>query len=427
MREKWRAEEDYPDSTRRRDRGTKDRRQNSPAPRGERDTGGLKIKGRAVAESAPGSPSTKKTLPKKENLGGHYRRDWSRSPQGRRARDELRSKRPRESSADRDSVRTRRRQEADLVSKRRRTRSRSFKPEISDIREERRRHRSPAYSGRTDRFRPRSRSRSRSRIGRRERRYSPQRPIRGDYYSSPYLETNNSTGRFGDSYVPGSRRGPSPSAYQATSSRRRSRSGDRHKTHRKSSPPRKRLTPEDRYSSKDRDRRESLYRSSPHPRDSSRRLEEVKRPRRESRPHSRSDSRKPAKRRKSSYSPVERPSIRGHRTKMQQSPPRPIQSLVNDGSRPPAQLQRIPSFDATQGQSVNMNEAFPMHGMKASEVHGSHRHNRPPHLNTQQSYNNSPQWTPTSSHHGSPHSGSPFSQGRGGWNAQPQHYQNESG
>ncbi|KAK3171440.1 hypothetical protein OEA41_003524 [Lepraria neglecta] len=64
MRDQWRAEDDYRDTHRRRDRdrGLSDRRQASPAaPQRQRDTDvGLKIKGRATVDSAPGSPSRNK-------------------------------------------------------------------------------------------------------------------------------------------------------------------------------------------------------------------------------------------------------------------------------------------------------------------------------------------------------------------------------
>ena len=425
MRDQWRAEDDPRHNNRRRERGTNDRRQISPAaPRKEKDSeGGLKIKGRAAAESLPGSPSRKKKAYRREEPEKETRRRLSRSPHDRRPRDEQRSKRPRESSRERESERPRRRHDSDRASKRRRTRSRSFEPELSDFREDRRRPRSPVYSGRTDTFRPRSRSRSRSR--RRERLLSPQRPSRGDYYSSSYPETSGLASRLADSYVPGSRRRQSPPAYKERPTRRRSRSSDRYDRHRKASPPPRRPVSPDYYSRRGRESRESHYRVSPYPKESSRKHEEIRRHREQSPLTSRPSSRRPTKRRRSSQSPVERTDTRESRAKMQQSPTRPIQSILDDGSHPPSNLQRIPSFENPQNQLMYSNEAFPMHGIKTGDAHSAHRQPRPPHLNTQHSYNTSPQWTPTSSHHGSPHSGSPFSQGRGGWNGQPQHYQGQ--
>ncbi|KAI4203557.1 MAG: hypothetical protein LQ350_001747 [Teloschistes chrysophthalmus] len=62
--------------------------------------------------------------------------------------------------------------------------------------------------------------------------------------------------------------------------------------------------------------------------------------------------------------------------------------------------------------------------MRAS--HGPSRPG-PLQLNTQHPHSTSPQWTPTSSHHGSPHSASPYSHGRGGWPGQPQQYHGQPG
>jgi len=421
MRDQWRAEDDYRDSARRKGRGTGDRRQISPAaPRREIDTGvGLKIKGRAGADSAPGSPSRNRRLDKREDSRQYTGRESSRPPARRRPKAEQRVKRPREASSERVFERPRYRDEVELTTKRRRTRSRSPRPEFSDFREERKRPRSPIYSGLTDKFRPRSRSRSR----RRPRALSPSRSSRGDHYSASYPEAGGLAGRFGDSYVPGSRRRPSPPTYLDHSpGRRRSRSRDRYIRARKASPPPiRRLTSPHRVSRKDKGTKDPISRPSVHPRDSSKAREGSDRRRRAS-----SGGRR--ERHISPRSPVEKEPAKGNRTKMQHSPTRPIQSIFDNGSRPPSQPQRIPSFDSVnQGQPTNLKAAFPMHGMKASEVHGAHRPSRPPHLNTQNSYNSSPHYTPTSSHHGSPQSGSPFSQSRGGWNGQPQQYQGQPG
>lgn len=421
MRDQWRAEDDYRASARHEERGTDDRRQNSPAaPRREIDTGvGLKIRGRAGTDLTPGSPSRNRRLEKGESSRKYTGRESSRPSSRRRPKDEQPVKRPREASSERLSERPRYRDEAELANKRRRTRSRSSRPDISEIREDRRRPRSPIYSGPTDRFRPRSRSRSR----RRERPLSPPRSSRSDYYSASYPEAGGLAGRFGDSYVPGSRRRPSPPKYlDHPSSRRRSRSRDRYTRTRKGSPPPlKRLTSPDRVSSKDKGAKDLISRPSVHPRDSSQTREGSDRRRR-------APSGGPRRRPKSPRSPVDKEAARRNRTKMQQSPTRPIPSIFDNGPRPLSQPQRIPSFDAgNQGQPTNLSTAFPMHGMKASDVHGAHRPSRPSHLNTQHSYNTSPHYTPTSSHHGSPQSGSPFSQGRGGWNGQPQQYQGQPG
>lgn len=386
MRDQWRTEEDFRDSARRRERGTEYRRQVSPAaPRRERDIGvGLKIKGRAGAESRPGSPSGRGRARNEEDLTEHNKRDSRHS--GRRPGDEQRPFH-REANRDLRSERLHFREEVEPTRKRRRTRSRSPRSAVSDFREERRRPHSPIFSGRSDKFRPSSRSRSR----RRERLLSP----RGDHYSASYPET-----RFGDSYVPGARRRASPAAYlDQYSSRKRSRSKDsyRHNKARKhQSPPRQRPASFDRLSRKDRDAAGPSNRPSTRPRKSSRGREAPHR-------RGRSSSREPRGIDRPSRSPLDKAERRG-RTKMQQSPTRPIQSILNTGSN--------------QGQATNSNAAFSMQGMN---VHGTHRPSRP-HLNIQHSYNTSPHYTP-SSHHASPQSGSPFSQGRGGWNGQPQQYQ----
>ncbi|OXV09278.1 hypothetical protein Egran_02957, partial [Elaphomyces granulatus] len=102
---------------------------------------------------------------------------------------------------------------------------------------------------------------------------------------------------------------------------------------------------------------------------------------------------------------------------------RPIQSIVDDSNRSPSPLRPIPSFDADNagdhldGES-RMREAFPMHGMRASDVHGGKQRPPRPHIDTRQ-FSTSPQYvTPTSSYQGSPQSGSPYSGGRGGWSGQ---------
>ena len=111
--------------------------------------------------------------------------------------------------------------------------------------------------------------------------------------------------------------------------------------------------------------------------------------------------------------------------RMQQST-RPIQSILDEPSRQPSPPRPIPSFDDAGGSTDSqIREQFPLHGMKAADIHPSHRR-VPTHIDTRQQYASSPQYmTPTSSHHASPpHSGSPYSQGRGGWGGQ--HYVNQS-
>ena len=423
MRDQWRAGDEHRDSNRRRDRATDGRRNISPAAPQVTDVG-LKIKGRAAADSVPDSPSDIKSLGRDSTLARDRSRGSSRSPPRRRPKDEDLVQRPREASGDRYSERSRRRDERDLLDRRRRTRSRSPPSELFGLRRERRRPRSPIHSGRTDTFRPSSR--------RWERAISPPRSSRGNHYSSAYTDSSGAAGRYGDSYVPKPRlrsRSPPPAflnpRYRSPYRRARSRDG----------PPISRVSPErpskrrsspGRGSKKESESTSSGYGPVPRIGSSPGRHKGFSRHHSQSQSPYRGRPTKPLKRPTSPQFLVEREGTRGGRTKMQSST-RPMQNNVNDGSRPSSPPRPIPSYEATPHNSAMMSEAFPLHGMKASDVHGSHRPSRPPHLNTQQTYSTSPQWTPTSSHHNSPHSGSPFSQGRGGWGGQQQQYHGQPG
>lgn len=108
------------------------------------------------------------------------------------------------------------------------------------------------------------------------------------------------------------------------------------------------------------------------------------------------------------------------RIKEMQSSTHPIQSILDESTQPPSPPQPIPSFDS-DSHSGGVRETFSSHSMKATELHAAIRPGRPQ-VDTRQTYSTSPQWTPTSSHHGSPQSGSPFSRGRAGWTGQQQHF-----
>ena len=420
MRDQWRAGDDHRDSNRRRDTGTDDSRKISPAPTRETDVG-LKIKGRAAADPAPASPPQSRRSERDKVLRKDRARRSSRSPARRRPRDEELVQHPRGSSGNRYPERPRYREEGGQADKRRRSRSRSPQSEFIAFREERRRLRSPIHSGRTDTFRPSSR--------RRQRDFSPARSNRGGHYLTTYTDLSGAAGRFGDSYVPGPRlrsRSPPPTLLNLrhTPPHRRPRSRDRPPRSKRTSPERPRS---ERRSSPGRElKKESEstsfnYRPLPRSANSPRRHKETIRHHNQSPSPSRGGSRKAGKRRRSPRSSPEREGARGGRTKMQSSS-RSIHNNINDGSRPPSPPRPIPSYEPAPHHPAMISETFPLHGMKASDVHGTHRPGRPPHLNTQQSYSTSPQWTPTSSHHNSPHSGSPFSQGRGGWGGQQQQY-----
>lgn len=427
MRDQWRAGDDHRDNNRRRRTGADHRRKISPVTPRETDVG-LKIKGRAAADSAPESPSEIERSWRDSALEKDCPRESSRSPPKRRPKDEELIQGPRESSGHRYPERSRYRDEGTQAGRRRRTRSRSPQRELLGFREDWRRPRSPIHSGRTDTFRPSSR--------RLERAISPPRSNRSDHYSSIYTELSGAAGRFGDSYVPGPRlrsRSPPPAFLNPRhpSPHKRPRSRDRLPRSRRTSPqhPRTKRRPSPgRGSAKEGESTISRYRPLPRSGNSPREHKEPSQNRNQSLSPSpsRGESRKLAGRRRSPQSPVEREGARGGRTKMQSST-RPIQNTINDGSRPPSPPRPIPSFEPVPHHPAMISEAFPLHGMKASDVHGTHRSSHPPHLNTQQSYSTSPQWTPTSSHHNSPHSGSPFSQSRGGWGGQQQQYHGQPG
>ena len=425
MRDQWRAGDDHRDINRRRNRAIDDRRRTSPAAPQVTDVG-LKIKGRAAADSAPESPSEVKTFEQDNTLGRDRSRGSSRSPPRRTPRDEELDHRPRESSGDRYSERSRRRDEGGQSGRRRRTRSRSPQRESLGFWEERRRPRSPIHSGRTDTFRLSSR--------RREGAFSPLRSHRGDHYSSSHTDLSGAAGRYGDSYVPvlrsRSRSPPTTSSNpRYTSQHKRLRSRNRPSRSRKISSerprPNRRSSPDWR-SKKESESGVSSYLPIPRSGTSPKRYKEPSRHQKQPPSTSRRGSREPDRKRRSLRSPTEREGARRGRTRMQSST-RPTQNTVNDGSRQSSPPRPIPSYEAAHHNSAMMSEAFPLHGMKATDVHGAHRSSRPPHLNTQHSYSSSPQWTPTSSHQNSPHSGSPFSQCRGGWGGQQQQYQGQPG
>ena len=424
MRDQWRAEDDNRDSYRPTGRGLSVRRQaSSAAPQQQKGTDvELKIKGRAVADSTPRSPLRNSTADRLGSSKEEIRRKVSRSSQRRRPREDERTKRPHAPSVERRPDKFGQLDEIDTLKKRRRTRSRSPTRERFNSRDERRRPRSPIYSGRIDRFRPSSR--------RRERPSSPPRSSRGDHYSSSYPETGSLACRFGDSYVPSSRRRSSPPASEETkrlSHRRCSRSRDRYPEPQRASSFHRRRTSSPSGSFRREKHTRSNHRQVPRAENSPRRSEEAIRYQKTPTPSSHEDKKRP-RREQRSPTPEGWEGARSDHTKMQSST-RPIQSILVDGSRPPSPPRPIPSFDSVPQNSVAISEAFPLHGMRASEIHGmpgTHRPNRPPNLNTQHAYSTSPQWTPTSSHHGSPHSGSPYSQARGGWSGQQQQFQGQS-
>ena len=399
MRDQWRAEDHH--IARFSGRAAEHRRGDpSASRRRDHSAEGLRIRGRAADETPPTLQHRKKADKEVSRASRReIRGDRSRSPRGERVNDS--SRRPRDISNQQSKHRSRYQDKEESTRYRRRTHSGSPARHYFDYRDrdEHKRLASPLLS-RTERtFRPRSRGRDRT--------HSPLISSVGDHYSS--------TGRLGDSYVPHSRRhSRSPQLrerwHETSSAYHRSKSRERHKRSRRASltPPRypspRRLSHSPR---KDKDT-VSAYRPKPL-------------------------SRHPLKGRKVSLSP---PNTELHRLRRKESasPDRiksKHKSLRNTNmqhSQAASPLRPIPSFDAsTQQRGASVNEPYPLHGMKASDVHTIHRPMRPPRVDTRQSYSTSPQWTPTSSHHGSPHSASPYGHSRGGWGAQPQHYSYQPG
>lgn len=393
MRDQWRAGDDYSDVSKSRERGRRDRQQRSPAAsdrRRETDSG-LKIRGIAKPEQRLQSDR------REEATGGDERlaRDRKHSPSPQRSEGvEASAKRPRRLSVERRPDRQHQTDQGESSAKRRKPRSRS--PDPLRYGDKPRRTRSPIYTTRTDRgISPRPRQRANS----------PPRSPRVDRYSS--AREALPAKRELDSYIPHPQRRrsrtPVRDEYRPAPSRRRSPSPiERYKRRERSPIPRRELS----FDRRLRRGREvdSSYRPPRSRQPSETRPEDPRSGRKSDSPHTRKDLRAAGKPPKRSRSPYDRERHRTEDRRMQPSG-RPIQSILDD-SRPPSPPRRIASFD---GQGPN---PYPMHDQTR----------RPPHVDTRQGYSPSPQWTPVASHHGSPHSASPYGQGRGGWGGQtPQH------
>jgi len=428
MRDQWRADDDNRLYRDHRERERPERRARSPT--SSRRPGatdfGLKIKGRATAESSDRPVTTKRERDIKAAHSPSPRRGQSKvlphSPR-RRVNGEG-FKRERELSEGRLSRRSRARDHSPSPKPRRRPRSISPEQRRHSEHHERRRSRSPRQTDRgvnpTDR--------------RRERAHTPQYSPRRDQYLPPRDRHPTPQDRSGgDSYVPSARR-------------RRSRSPEQHDHYRpavsrRNSPSPKRY---DRHHRDTHSRRHETRRGSPHtsrrpsPSHSRRERSPDTHPSetpKESKSSKRSEKQKLRtlshlvnkpkyikSSRKSSVSPA-----RSKDDRRMQSSTRPIQSILDEQPRQPSPPRPIPSFDDSHGAAdSHIRDAFPLHGMKAADIHGGQRR-IPAHIDTRQSFAPSPQYmTPTSSHHGSPQSGSPYSHGRGGWAGQ-QHFHGQLG
>ena len=415
MRDQWSAEDDHRSYRDRRDR-PRTERPSSPISSRHLDNAhsGLKIRGRATVEGSHHEASRpRKNSPPSRRA---TERDRTRSPK-RKSKGEG-PEHKRDFSEEEFAKRHRRRESRSPPHKHRRESSISPRREGRRPREHRRRSRSPDYATRN--------RRAADLIPRyRERDDSPRRSPHRD----SHFQSRDGTDRLpGDFYIPSSRRRQSPSPdirdrRRSPLTRRRSRSVDKYSTHRESSPVRHREHRRHSPKLKKRPRSPSpYYGRAAYSREPSPSRKHPSRRFRDRSPVSpRALSRQSIRSRRASRSPDYAP----RESRKMQSSTRPIQSILDDNSRPPSPPRPIPSFDSESngGADSHLREAFPMHGMKASDIHSSHRGGRPQHIDTRHSYASSPQFlTPTSSHHGSPQSGSPFSQGRGGWTGQPQQH-----
>jgi len=429
MRDQRRAEDDDRDRDRNRDRDRDrdriERRHRSPVSsrRGPASDRELKARGGEIADTSLSrfKPSLRDRSLERGRSGTH--RSLRSHPRENKAG--LREfKRSRILSEERSSEWYRRQQESLPPNKRQRTRSVSSDGD-HHRKLKRRASRSPKRSDRSERVPSRHRARANS------PRRSPGRKYLSRHHDRPTSPDCPTL----DSYVPSSyrrrSRSPAPTKVRRSSpSRRLSRSpGRKEKPRHEASPQHhsnsSRLSPK-------RDRKSSTTRSQrtpPSRRVSPKRIRDSALSRRRSPSNSRPPSHRSRPSRRSSRSPNPPRISRRREADMQST--KPIQSILEQESRPPSPPRPIPSFDADNPGSVNddthMREAFPMHGMKATDMQSTPRPPRP-NIDTRQTFSTSPQYiTPNSSHHGSPQSGSPFGNSRGGWGGQQQQFHGQHG
>ena len=425
MRDPWRADDNYRHSRDHRERERPERRARSPVPtrRLEATDDGLKIRGRATVETAQRDTSRHRESARSPKRVIH--KVLSRSPRGRVSGEG--SDRVRKVSRERLSKRNRSREPSPSTSSYRRPRSITPKPRRRHYSTERKRTRSP---GHTDRgVDPADR--------RRERAHSPHYSPRRERHLRSYERFSTSQDRSArDSYIPQSRRGRSRSPelrdnYRPEISRRSSRSPSRHEHQREAHHRRSRDIRRDSPHRFSKASPVSHSRRDRSPEVSSHKETETKSSKRSEKQKLRTLKHLVTKPKSlnsaSKSSPSPTPTDKDDRR--MQSSTRPIQSILDEQSRQPSPPRPIPSFDDSNGSAdSHIRDAFPMHGMKASDMHPGQRR-IPSHIDTRQQYGSSPQYmTPTSSHHGSPQSASPYSHGRGGWaGQQPQQYHGQPG
>ncbi|KAI9822551.1 MAG: kinase subunit of RNA polymerase II carboxy-terminal domain kinase I [Pycnora praestabilis] len=454
MRDQWRVEDDQRDRSRARVRVSRERRRRSSTPAGrapgsERE---LKARGRKIDDTDPSIPSERLSRHKgsdrrnfdigSSNKAAHRSRIDLHSPKRTQELREGRTAHHVEDSQGSPPSGKRRRARSPSTSHSHRIRTRrdqSLSPLRSDIDVERGIRRSRKRRGSAS---PTSKSYTRFRD-----KQDQQLPAR----------------RSPDTYFPSSdrRRSRSPRArYRApTSNRRRSTSPDprsiskRIKDHRRLSPRRNRIDRRQsptsdladdkglqvripsRYPSDSTHRSPRSSRRSPSPQSSRPFARDTSpRSRRRSREfHSRSHKSRalspafPESLAKSESNQRKARIVDPSPLSSQVSPTSESRMVTHDGNPPPSPPRPIPSFTDSDDHNsmegdIHTRESFSMHGM-----HHSSRPSRP-HVDTRQSFSTSPQYmTPTSSHHGSPQSQSPYSNGRGGWGGQQQHFQGHHG
>ena len=414
MRDQWRVDDDDRHHAHRSGKERGHRTAHSPAPRSrhpEAADSGLRIKGRATDEtpapkSSPAVEQSKSSRRVEEGKGHHTSSSQAHSAKPRRdPADERPSDRhaPRET---RPRSPPRRRRTRSLTPERKshptpkhRRKERSPPPPSEDLEKDRKHKHSTSEKRLSERTRDKSPYRKRS--------YSPERLV-------------------SDSYIPSNqrRRSRSPAPrhrYPGDSHHRRSRSPARHSKYR-----------DEDYTSRRRDRDISpRRRRSPAPTDNrydyrrraaspDRRRSALDDRRRSRSPHPRDRERARHSSPKRSHRSRSRSRDRGYKRDRMNHSTRPIQSILDDPPRQKTPPRRIPSFDDVHGGNTSHHgQQFSMHGGKPDRRH-------PPNIDTRQSYATSPQYmTPTSSHHATPHSGSPYNQGRGGWQVQQQYYQSQ--
>ena len=386
----------------------RDRRSRSPAPtrQSTRSDEGVKIRGRAVDEE----PAQPRSLSKR--IKGPRDRNGDRSPvhssrQDTRPGTSVRSIEETNTSRHNTATNSQRYRDSDLTRKRRRSRSQSASDQIR--RRDKRKISSPQPSSRV--------SRSHQLDDYRKSRHLPNEvPLNSRVYTNQEKQIDSAAV---PSYHPSSRqRSPSLSFTNDPGSRlhRREESPRSRNRGNPPSPQSKRRSRGARSSYyEDEGSARSQYGRSFHPRERSPAVHRESRYRRGS--PSTHPPEKREQRHRSPHSPDPRHRVGGGDRQDKQNPARTNQSVSQENTRSSSSSRRnLGSHDHRRGTPSGPNSAS-MHDPYAVQRH------RPPLVDTRQPYNTSPQWTPTSSHHGSPHAASPYHHSRGSWpQPPPQHY-----